>query len=236
MLIEANHLTAFKEIIDRYEKETIFPEVDNWKNLTNNNLWIRLVGQVNVVGGSDGNERFFENPNYSKRLSYDLLIQLNNEDLIQTINSVLSEAGVRYVNKDINKISVKARCLAKNFAFINAFQNSFIGLIEHIKRFSGGKAELDRVYFLSENLEFISHKTARDFLMGLGINFNTIAIDSRIQEIFKRIGLPIPKSYSKKTYEETESQIVNEICRPLNIVPVKFDRILYQNYFKILAD
>ena len=236
MLIEQKHLTAFKKIIDKYQERTDFPEVDIWKTLSNNDLWIRLIGQVNVVGGEDGNIRFLANPSFSERLSYEVLVKLNNENLRKEINSVLSDAGVRYVSKDKEKISQKAKSLAKNFAFINSFLNGFVGLIEHVKHMNGQRTELDRADLLAEKLDFISHKTSRDFLMGLGINFNTLAIDSRIQEIFECIGLPIPSSYSKKTYEETEQQIVNGICKPLNILPVRFDRILFQNHPDLLKD
>ena len=74
--------------------------------------------------------------------------------------------------------------------------------------------------------------------MGLGININTLAIDIRIQNIFKHFGLALPNAAGlnkKNIYDAIEKEIIDKICTPLKIEPVRFDRILFQNYSKIIS-
>ena len=101
----------------------------------------------------------------------------------------------------------------------------------------GSNRELDRVYFLMDNLNFMKNKSARDFLMNLGMNQNTLAIDIRTQNIFQHLRIAFPNQAAfgnRAVYESIEESIKDGICKPLRIKPLQFDRILYQNYFKIL--
>lgn len=201
-----------------------------------NALWLRLVGQVNVVGGVSGNDRFIDNPNLLKRISLSSLNKIkSDEKLAETINAVLREAGVRYASKNISKCN-KTNALVHNYKFISKYKGGFKNQIQDLADIKGKNAELERVIVLINNFKYLKNKSARDFLMGLGINKNTLALDIRIQNIFEHIGLPLPDQTElgkKSIYAATEKDIIENICIPLNIQPVVFDRILFHNYDKI---
>ncbi|MEX6689678.1 hypothetical protein QTN47_19390 [Danxiaibacter flavus] len=239
MEVTKRQLGAFKTIVDTYKSGTTFPKRHEWKLLDNNSLWLRLVGQVNVVGGVDGNDRFFERPELIKKINFSSLSKIKLEkELALKINSVLREAGVRYASADLTKCS-KTKSLVHNYKFISQYKNGFKGLLQELADIKGETAEVQRVHFLTSNFKYIKNKSARDFLMGLGINRNTVAIDIRIQNIFKRFGLPLPSQAElsrRIIYEAAEKNIVDKICKPLNIEPVQFDRILFQNYDSILKN
>lgn len=160
MDINHQNLKKFQKIVNKYQVETELPTLNNWKEKSNNELWLWLVGQVMVVGGVGGNERFIQRKDLQKQISYFSLKQ--------------------YIND----------------------------------------AELQ-------------------FIMSLGINRNTLALDIRIQNIFKFFGIEFPTQTqlsSKTIYDATEKEIIQKICNPLNIAPVIFDRILFQNYKSIIKN
>ena len=104
MNITEQHVEKFREIVSKYHNNTEFPVKHNWKNRNNNDLWLGLVGQVILVGGSAGNERFLKREDLKQRVSYAALAQIPNDLHRQIeINSVLNEAQARYASKDINK-------------------------------------------------------------------------------------------------------------------------------------
>ena len=80
-------------------------------------------------------------------------------------------------------------------------------------------------------------KSSRDLLMELGIVKNAIALDVRVQSILTKVGINIPKGVENnpKIYDEVENDILTKICKPLNLLGVEFDRMIYQNYEGIMS-
>lgn len=239
MNITKRHLATFQTIVETYKKTTTFPKRHEWKLLDNNSLWLKLVGQVNVVGGVDGNERFFKRPDLIKIIGFNSLSKIKSDtDLALTINYALREAGVRYASANLEKC-IKTKSLVHNFKFISKYKGGFKGLLQELADIKGQTAEIQRVHHLTSHFKFIKNKSARDFLMSLGINRNTIAIDIRIQNIFKHHGLTLPNQSGLSrpcVYEAAEKSIIDKICKPLKIEPVMLDRILFQNYENILKN
>ena len=99
-------------------------------------------------------------------------------------------------------------------------------------------AEWERVKFLKDNFKFMKNKSARDYLMGIGMNRRTLALDVRIQNIFNYVGISFPVAQdlgNTEIYDTTERKIIQKICKPLNVEPIVFDRILFQNYTRIIT-
>ena len=88
-----------------------------------------------------------------------------------------------------------------------------------------------------KELKYIKSKSARELLMTLGMNRNTLALDIRIQNIFKYLHIEFPDTKGlsiERIYTETENNIIEKICKPLHISPVTFDRLLFSHYKQIL--
>ncbi len=236
--ITKHHLKQFETIINQYLSVTEFPEPDNWVTKNNNELWLWLVGQVIVVGSAAANDRFQNSHELRGRLSYSSLQKFTHDlQLQKEINVVLRMAGVRYASSQIEKCH-KSRALVSNFRFISNFKGGFKGIFKHLSKFSSDDAELERVSYLMYHFKFIKNKSARDFLMSMGMNYNTMAIDIRIQNVFKRLGIEFPTQAQlarKSIYDKTEKEIIEKICKPLHIQPVKLDRILFQHYKEIIG-
>jgi thermostable 8-oxoguanine DNA glycosylase len=189
-----------------------------------------------VVGGIAGHERFLKRNDLKSALEYSTLERIVDDKTLQNkINQVLREAGVRYSSTNLDKCN-KSRALVHNLKFIRNYKKGFEGILDDLSSIDGSNAEIDRANQLMRHFRYVKNKSARDFLMNMGINRNTLALDIRVQNIFKQLGIAFPKSLSSKSiYNETEREIIEKICIPLKIEPLLFDRILFQNYDSIMA-
>jgi hypothetical protein len=50
--ITRDHLTKLELIKQKFLRKTCLPEPDNWKDLCNNQIWLKVIGQVMLVGSS----------------------------------------------------------------------------------------------------------------------------------------------------------------------------------------
>lgn len=236
--ITKKQLEKFTAIISAYRDITTVPEFGRWKRFDNNELWTRHVAQIIVVGSSAGADRFYANPKFAQMVNFETLKSLNESNIASTVNLALRKAKVRYASSVLEKC-MKTSAIVHNFQFINEQKNALLGIIKMFSKLKGEDCEMERVNFFIDNLKFMKNKSARDYLMGIGMNRGTLAIDVRIQNIFEHLGINFPTAQelgSAKKYSETEEKIINSICVPLEIEPIVFDRILYQNYKKILAE
>ncbi|RYZ83244.1 MAG: hypothetical protein EOP04_20345 [Proteobacteria bacterium] len=235
--VSERQLREFHLIVDAYKAYTVVPEKEVWKVKSNNDLWMHHIGQVMVVGGAISKERFDSNEELQAMANFDVLKALKSDDALQRqINEVLRKAGVRYAGKDYRKCA-KSRALAKNLRFLSNYNGGLKGLLEELSNWEGQDAELRRVDHLMQHLAFMKSKSARDFLMGLGMNQNTLALDIRIANVMRHVGVafPTPGALGKETfYRELELQIIEKLCHPLRILPLLFDRLLFQHEGRII--
>lgn len=230
------HLEKFEEIKKRFFSKTEFPKENNWKSWTNNDIWLHLITQVIVVGGSAPADKFNENGQLKNNVSYEKLDLIQNkEELKKIINQTLRAVGTRYASSDINKCR-KTNALVHNFKIFRSFKNGPKCLLERLSEFQGSNSDKRKIKYLMKILYFIQNKSARDYLMELGLVKNAIALDVRLQNILEFTGVKIPKGFENnpKLYDEIENDILIKICEPLGLSGVQFDRILYQNYKEIM--
>jgi thermostable 8-oxoguanine DNA glycosylase len=105
------------------------------------------------------------------------------------------------------------------------------GFLEEISKLSTDK---EKIKYVMSKFKYIKSKGARDFLMDLGLVRDAIAIDVRLQNVLKKIGINIPEGVSNpKLYDKVEEELLSKVCKPLNLSNVEFDRMIYHNYDKI---
>src|SRR5689334_23034242 len=160
--ITEKQLNQFKLIIDAYKYTTKYPKPGNWKTLSNTEIWYWMVGQVIVVGSAGGGKRFWQSPELKKEIDFDVLLKKRSARVKKSIHYVLREAGARYASIDPDKCA-KTKALHTNFKTVKQYKNGFKDLLELLDNMKGVNRELDRVYFLMDNLEFMKNKSARDF-------------------------------------------------------------------------
>lgn len=234
--INKNHIEKFEKIKNKFLSKTEVPEENDWKKRSNNDIWLGLITQVIVVGGSAPADKFDNNPVLKNDVSYEVLIKIENKnELKKKINNVLRAVGTRYASSDISKCR-KTNALVHNLMILKRFKEGPKGLLKRLSEFEGRNSDKRKIKYFMKIFRFIQSKSARDNLMSLGLVKNVIALDIRIQNIFKNMGILLPKGFENnpKLYDEIEEDILTKICKPLGLFGVQFDRLLYQNYKEIM--
>lgn len=234
--IDKRHLKRFQEIKKLFYFKTKIPVENNWKTWTNNDIWLHMVAQVIGVGGSKPAEKFEKDTKLKSEVAYEKLMQIKEkEERKKTINQVLRAVGTRFASSKISKCK-KTDALVHNFKVLMNFKGGPKGLLRRLSDFRGSNADKRRIKYVMKIFSYIKSKGARDYLMELGLVKDAIALDIRIQNIFNKIGIMIPKGFENnpKLYDEIESDILMKICKPIGISGIELDRILYQNYNDIV--
>jgi hypothetical protein len=191
---------------------------------------------VIVVGGSAPAEKFERNPKLQNVVSYEKMVKTyDKKELEETINGVLRAVGTRYASSDISKCR-KTRALVHNLEIMKSFKDGPKSLLDRLSKFEGISGDKRRIKYLMKIFRFVQSKSARDYLMELGLVRNAIALDVRIQNVLKEVGIDIPKGLenSPELYDSIEQDILTQICKPLGMLGIEFDRMLYQNYKEIM--
>jgi hypothetical protein len=225
-------LKQFEKIKQQFLQKTKVPKENNWKSWTNNDIWLHLITQVIVVGSSAPAHKFEENPKLQEQVSYEKLIELADKKEIEiAINRVLRAVGTRYASSDISKCR-KTQALAHNLKILKSLKEGPRGLLKRISEFEGKNSDIRKIKYLMKIFKYIQSKSARDYLMELGLVKNAIALDIRVKTILEKLSIKIPKGFENnpKLYDQIEKEILNSICKPLNLSGVELDRMLYQNY------
>jgi hypothetical protein len=232
--VSQEHLDKFRQIRDRFSNKTKFPAEDDWQDWNDVDVWWHLIAQVITVGKSLPAQKFEENTRLEGEVAYEKLIKMPEADQARTINRVLREVGTRYASSSISKCR-KTAALVHN---LKAIQNKggpkkFIKILSELK---GPDADKKRIECLLKDFQFLKSKSARDFLMELGLLTNAVAFDVRVKNVLNKIGIATPKGFenSAKSYDEAESDVLTGICQPLEISGIELDRMLYQNYEEIM--
>jgi len=228
--IRDEHLDRFRKLKEHFLKGTTVPREGNWKSKTNNEIWLEIVKQVIVVGRSEPAEKLERDVRLKNEISYEELLRTdyNEEEMRKKINRVLREVGTRYHNK-------KTDALVNNFKMLSRFLGGPKDLLRRLSEYDGSEADKWRIEHMMR-FKYIKSKGARDFLMELGLVRNAIALDTRIQDIFDKIGIQFPKEFvsNPQIYDEVERDILERICKPLGVTGVELDRMLYQNKDRIV--
>lgn len=232
--ISQEQIGKFRQIRDRFYNKTKVPAADNWQDWNDDDVWWHLVAQVITVGNSLPAQKFEKNTRLKGEVAYEKLTKRQEADQARTINRVLREVGTRYASSSISKCR-KTGALVHN---LKALKNKggpkmFMKTLSELK---GPDADKKRIECLMRDLQFLKSKSARDFLMELGLLKNAVAFDVRVRNVLNKMGIETPKGFESdpKSYDAIESDILTEVCKPLGISGIEFDRMLYQNYDDIM--
>jgi len=228
---ELNEKTAeaLREIVQKYRDKVKLPRPDNWKQMSDNDIWLVVTGQVALVGNSKPADKMGEE--LRKRENwYETLLALRPEQRRDEINAILRRFKIRFAAKLVKKCR-KTNALCKNLAFLQ----SCGGPKAYIESIASIEDEQMRVERVIKDMAYIKNKGARDLLIEIGLVQNAIAIDSRITTLLNSLGANITKNFlqSKKRFSALEKEMLEKVAKPCGITGAHLDRILYQNYDEI---
>jgi hypothetical protein len=84
---------------------------------------------------------------------------------------------------------------------------------------------------LQKSLKYYGNKGARDTAIDLRLAENCIALDARIYGVMKKVGVGISPD---DIFQQIEKELIQKVAKPLGMSGAQLDRILFQNYDRIL--
>lgn len=228
----AKRLTAICTCEDFVERaRPFFTPVDRWKSCDDAHLWRAIISQVCVVGSSSRWEQLADSGDL-QLISIEKLAPMTVAQRTKAIHEVLRKHGVRYVTDDPSACK-KTQALVANFEFVQHCG----GASAYLARLAAMPDDATRVKRVRRDLEYIGHKGARDFLIGLDLGRGLIAFDVRVLNVLEAAGVkaPVDVQSNSESYEQLQSALLESVCGPAKITGAQFDRILYRNYAGLSA-
>jgi hypothetical protein len=181
--ITRDHLAKLELIKQKFLGKTCLPEPDNWKDLCNNQIWLKVIGQVMLVGSSLSEKKFSDQ--LKEKVSYEQLLKIKDDEnqLNKVIHEVLRAVKTRYASASIEKCR-KTKALVHNFKVLSEYKDGPKGFSEEVSKFNTDK---EKIKYVMSKFKYIKSKGARDFLMDLGLVRDAIALDVRMQNVLKKI-------------------------------------------------
>ena len=227
--ITVAQLKVFESIWNDFGQGIRLPEKKNWRDLSNNDVWIRIMSQVVVVGSAKPAKRLWDKTIRS-RVEWQRLRRMDETEAAETIWSALKEIGARYVGRALDACP-KTKALLRNRDVLMKYPGGPQGFIKDVAELPGSSRQ--KVEYVAQRLSYIKDKGSRDLLTtGFGLVRNHIAFDVRVLGSLRHIGLRFPPNVASRTslYDEFERILIQQVCRPLKISGAQLDQLLFLHY------
>jgi|688.fasta_scaffold441487_3 thermostable 8-oxoguanine DNA glycosylase len=181
-----------------------------------------MIQCYSSLGGSKGYAKLFDKKgNLNKEIQHSTVLGLKSSDRLHYLQSYLKTQGVRYANKKAEWIHDNLSMLEKEYG------KDYLSKVD--EKISLLKGRDEKINFVKKFKGF-GPKYSRNFWMDIyDRDFrNSIAIDSRIQAIFKYSNL------SHTDYKSSEEFLI-EVANNLGMEGWELDRMLYNFYNKIVG-
>jgi hypothetical protein len=222
--LTTSQATLLRKLALRYRTAAKLPKP--WNHRTADELWWKIVGEI----AAQGNARagfVIENSYEAKRqISLPRLKAFRTDSKrLQHIHWVFVTIRGRYVGKNFRR-DPKSKADLRNFHTMTGKG----GPKSFFRRIANESSESARIEALQE-LAGYGPKTARDTAIELGLAKNCLALDTRLRALLGAVGAQT----NRASYDAIEKALLTKVVRP-RLTGGQLDRILFQNYDKILAD
>jgi len=229
-MLNQQSVKKLQKIVSEHKGCINLPKLGRWKAMTDGSIWLSIVGQVGVVGGSAPVEKMMKELRTNDKW-YEALVAMRPAQQRKEIHKILHSFGIRYVSENAKECR-KTNALLKNLALVESYD----GPKAYLEYISSIADEHLRVAAIIENMSYIKNKGARDFLIGVGLIENAIAFDVRIKKILIACGVNVPEDLgtNKATYKALEAELIEKVCKPCGVTGAVLDRVLYQKFKEII--
>jgi len=198
-----------------------------WTGRTQDELWRRVLSQIVVVGRAEPGYRLQHDRKIARQLTIRKLRAFKTEaELRKHLHQIFVSIGVRYAGESW-RTDKKALAGTRNFHVLQEAG----GPRRFFHAIASLKTEKERIAALQGSLSFYGDKGSRDTLIELRLASDCMALDVRIFQILKRVGLRVSPT---DIYEQLEKELVSKVAKPLGLSGAQLDRILFGQYSKIL--
>lgn len=208
-----------------------FRRLGAWRQLSNNDIWMRCVYQVAVVGSSACLARLHASRSAQVTLRFEHLIRLAPGKRATEVHGILRTHSVRYVSERPSDCH-KTRAVLRNLSFLVSVPGGPQG---YLRQLAIEKDEDERARHLGKDLHYIKLKGSRDLMAELGLARNVVALDVRLLNLLRLAGVSISSRTQnhEPTYRKLQDALLDKVARPAGVNGVQLDRILFNNYEEI---
>ena len=232
ILVTSQQMDRLKRIRRAFGEAPKLPSKSAWRSASNDDVWIRTISQVVVVGGAAPADRL-SSAGVRRRLSWQRIQLMSNRVARKQLWQVLREIKTRYAGRNADQCR-KTTAILRNLAFLKSYPRGPKGFLRDVAALNG-PANI-RIEFVASRLSYIKSKGARDFLTtGFGLLRNSIAFDVRVVGALRHLGVKIPTNALRtpESYAELERDVIDQVCRPLRMTGAELDQLLFTHYKKI---
>ncbi|MFB0544104.1 MAG: hypothetical protein ACETVN_00185 [Asgard group archaeon] len=222
MQVELKSLEKIKRYLAHKVK---LPELGEYARLNDDDLWLKMVIQFCVMGGT----RMFDNlmrnetafSGFKKEIGLNKLLSIK-KDRVKRIETVLKNyKATRFYSKQAKKIDD----ILKEIKVVDKGHVVLLDRLSHKQDFSTIRKELRK------RNKYFKLKSASDFMINVGLSHDVMALDTRLVRILKdHFGLNIDVrkvQRNKKIYESIE-EAIREACKEIGISLAHLDRIFFK--------
>src|SRR5689334_23171984 len=119
--ITTAQLALFRRIQRAFPSGADLPRENAWHTASNDDVWIRVVSQVVVVGRADPADRL-RDKRIRERIAWQRLSQMSKSDAANNIWQVLRDIGARYSGRTITSCR-KTSALMRNLDYLKHYPN-----------------------------------------------------------------------------------------------------------------
>jgi hypothetical protein len=200
----------------------------SWRRRSPDELWLRVLAQIAAAGNAAPGFTLQSSLAVRERLGYLRLKKLPGRLRRQRIHGVLRAIGTRYVGGKSQNPKVDAAL--HNFEAVDKAG----GPKQFLKKIAAEKGTAARIKYIATHLKYYRKKGCRDILIELRLASDCIALDQRIKNILRGVGVKIRGPIDRQ-YEQIEQQLLDKVAKPSGLTGGQLDRILFQNYGDIMV-
>lgn len=227
-------VTALVGIVEKYRHAipSYFPAHNNWRVLSDDAAWLLTVVQVMVVGSSAFYERYVNDEEAQRDLSFSRLLSQSEAERRQVVHRTLRALKIRYAGKTTAGCR-KTKAILQNLNFFAQYPGGPTGYLQMLSTLADDDARARRII---SDLQFIKNKGARDFLCETGLGCDLLALDVRVLNILRALGATPAKDVqtNAREYKKLQDELIDRVCNPAGITGAQLDRVLYRNYAEIM--
>lgn len=199
-----------------------------WNKWTDEELWLKVLGQVVVIGKAEPGERLQHDPKIASKVSLKKLNGFRRDVARQKyLHEQFVKLRVRFSLGSSWENDWKAKASVQNFRVLRDAG----GPKKFFQTIDDCKTEEDRIKTLQGALKRYGSKSVRDTLIELRLAENCMALDARIYGLLRKVGVLVNPD---DIYRQVEAELIHKVAAPLGMTGALLDRILFRNYDQIL--
>ncbi len=217
--------TQLRKLILRYKNRIELGKP--WNRRKPDELWRTVLAQIAVPGNARAGYVIANSYEAKRQTALRRLKAFRTDrQRLHHLYWILRAVGSRYAGKSLKK-DRQSKAALHNFHVLTTpgGPKRFFGRISKLR------TETERIEALRQELKGYGPKSARDTAIELGLAKDCLALDIRLKKLLEAVGAQI-KGISNRG---AEMALVRKLGRR-NLTGAQIDRILFQNYDKILAD